>query len=154
MRKVVLSSLKLLLYSVSSCVSDLVSPAIFRHTVCNFRWIHQVWAATVTQPHTLSCSEGVLRLGLVRAVLVEGRACTCGMRVERSVCLSMIAATSQPIFFHIYCSLPEGFPEGFFLGTCSSSFVSRCRGPASIDSSVLNIGEEKMDPLVPSSSPY
>ena len=121
----------------------------------------------MTGPHTLPCSEGVLLLGLVRAVLVEGRACTCGMRVERSVCLSMIAGTSQPMFFNISCSLPEGFP---MLHTGEQGMDSILKGSIwelvrlllspdvvvqlRVTARCWNIGEEKMDPLVPSSCPY
>ena len=74
-----------------------------------FRFLPPVVGSYRFCPTPLSCSEGVLRLGPVRAVLVEGRARMCDKRVERSVCLSMTAGTSQPIIPQNFSKLARGF---------------------------------------------
>ena len=123
----------------------------------------RLWAG----PTPLSCSEGVLRLGLVRAVLVEGRARMCDKRIERSVCLSLTAETSQPIFFKISLKLARGFLcatlgwtrngqhfEGFFMETLSARIclqISWYNYGWQLDAGTLG---RNMDPSVPSSSPY
>ena len=99
-------------------------------------------AAYCSRAPPLSCSEGVLRLGPVWAVLVTGRVRMWDKKVE---CLSMTAGASHPIFFKISreSSFTFGFTrhgkhfEGFFMGICSPFFVSGRCGTTTCDSSVL-----------------